>query len=345
VSADPPHLTEPRDPALEGLFRALTADGTAGELAGRQAALEMFRDSRRRDLDPRRRRLASSAGTAVAALVLTSGIAAAYAAALPAPVQHIAYRMLGSIGVPDTRGPAPSPGARSPGAPSSGPPRLAAPAPPGPSAPAAAACPCQRGGPGADAAGNLVLTAARAQIPAGGNAVLAGRLAPGGRPEAGVRIRLLEQAGGGTGWRDAGSAVTGRNGGLNLTVPHLTGNASFRLAGPGGAVSPPVAITVIPPVHLGLSAGMRPGVDVLTARAPFAQAGDVVILQELSGGVWHGAGERVLGQDHLALFTVLAPLSGQAEYRVVLPGTAVHGWSVSGWMRVAGLRPGRRAPP
>jgi len=337
VSADPPDLTEPREPALEGLFRALTADGTAGELAGRQAALEMFRDSRR----PRRGRLAFSMSTAAAVLVLTGGIAAAYAAALPAPVQHIADRMLGSIGVPDTRGPAPSPGAPSPGAPSSGPPRLAASIPPGSSVPAATACPCQGGGPGADAAGNLVLRAARARIPAGGNAVLAGRLAPGGRPEDGVRIRLSEQAGDGTGWREAGSAVTGRDGNVTLTVPHLTGNASFRLTAPGGAVSPPVAITVIPPVHLGLAAGRRAGVSVLTARAPFAQAGDVVILQELSGGGWHGVGERVLGQDHLAFFTVLAPLSGPAEYRVVLPGTAVHGWSVSGWVRVAELRSGR----
>ena len=342
MSADPPDLTEPRDAALEGLVRALTADGTADEMAGRQAALAMFRASRR----PRRHRFAVSMSTAAAALVLAGGIAAAYAAALPAPVQHIAYRMLGSIGVPDTQRPASSPGAPSSGAPSSGASHLAAPIPPRPRAPAATACPCRDGRPGA---GNLVLTAARAQILAGGNVVLAGRLASGGQPGAGVRIRLFEQAGHGPGWREAGSAVTDRDGDVTLTVPHLTSNASFRLAAPGGALSPPVAITVIPPVHLGLAAGGRAGVDLLTARAPFAQAGDVVVLQERSGGTWYRVGERVLGQDHRAFFTVLVPLSGPAEYRVVLPGTAVHGRSVSGWVRVAArlaqVRAARRAPP
>lgn len=100
MSADVPDLdlAEPADPALDGLVRALTADGTADELAGRPAALAMFRDSRRR---PRRLRLAVSMSTAAAAVVLAGGLAAAYAAALPAPVQHIASRMLGSIGVPD----------------------------------------------------------------------------------------------------------------------------------------------------------------------------------------------------------------------------------------------------
>jgi len=82
---------------------------------------------------------------------------------------------------------------------------------------------------------------------------------------------------------------------------------------------------------------------------PFAQAGDVVVLQERSGGTWYRIGERVLGQDHRAVFTVLVPLSGQAEYRVVLPGTTAHGRSVSGWVRVAArsaqVRAARRAPP
>ena len=338
MSTEPPELTEPRDPALRSLVRALTADGTAEETAGRQAALEMFRASRRR---PRRHRWAVSVSAAAAALVLAGGTAGAYAAALPAPVQHIAYRMLGSIGVPDTKQPAPSPGAPAPNAPKSGVPGLAASTPPRPSAHATTACPCPGGGPAAGTAGNLVLTAARARILAGGKVVLAGQLTSGGRPEAGVRIRLFERAGAGPGWRKTGTAVTGSGGAVTLTVRHLTSNASFRLAVPGGAVSPPVAITVIAPVHLALAAAGRAGLDLLTARAPFAQAGDVVVLQELSGGVWQRVGERVLGRGHRAFFTVLVPRSGQAEYRVVLPATAVHGPSVSGWVRVAELRAAR----
>jgi hypothetical protein len=102
VSTDRPDLTEPHDPALDGLFRALTADGTAGELAGRTAALEMFRDSRRRPrrLRPPRFRLAVSMGTAAATLVL-----ATFSVLIPAS-GHLDYRVI----MPRTRthGPAAS---------------------------------------------------------------------------------------------------------------------------------------------------------------------------------------------------------------------------------------------
>jgi hypothetical protein len=364
VSTDPPDLTEPHDPALDGLCRALTASGTAGEMAGRPAALEMFRTSRGRPprfrsqrfrpqrfrpqrLRPHRLRVAVSMGSAAAALVLSGGIAAAYAAALPAPVQHIAYRMLGSIGVPDTHPPAPS--ANVPGrAPSVA---------PTPSASATAGrCPCPAGTSGTDTAPALILVAARTQVPPGGPDVLTGRLAPGGRPEAGVRVRLFEHVAGRPGWRAAGSAVTDASGTVTLAVPHLAGNAWFRLAvnssgnstgnsagnsaGRGGAVSPPVLITVIPPVYLDLAPGPQPDVDVLTARAPSADTGDVVVLQERAGGVWYGVGQRVLGPDHRASFSVLVPSSGQVEYRVVMPRTTAHGSSVSAPVRIA-ARAGR----
>jgi hypothetical protein len=101
-------------------------------------------------------------------------------------------------------------------------------------------------------------------------------------------------------------------------------------------------------VHLGLAAGRRAGVDVLTAWAPFAQAGDVVVLQERSGGRWARVGERALGRDRTASFRVLVPLTGDVEYRVVMPRTAAHGRAVSGPVRIAAAatpRPGRRAPP
>jgi hypothetical protein len=327
VSADLPDLTEPHDPALEGLVRALTADGTASERAGRDAALAMFQASRR---PPRRRRFDMSVSTAAAAAVLAGGMGAAYAAVLPGPVQHIAYRMLGRIGVPDTHRPAPGgPGAAAtvPAAPS-----------PSLSPSATAGCPCQASHPGAGAVPGLVLMAAQAKIPAGAGDVLTGRLAPDGRPEAGVRVRLVEHAGNGPGWRAEGYAVTDSSGDVTLTVRRLTSNASFRLAAAGGAVSPPVLITVIPPVRLGQTPGRQPGMRLLTARAPFADTGDVVVLEELSGGVWYRVGERVLDQDHLASFSVLVPRSGDVEYRVVLRRTAVHGAAVSGPVRIRAAR-------
>jgi hypothetical protein len=342
VSADIPGLdpAEVADPALNGLVRALTADGTADELAGRQAALAMFRDSRRR---PRRLRFAVSMSTAAAAVVLAGGAAAAYAAALPGPVQHIAYRALGSIGVPDTHRSAPSspvPGA-GPSVPAT------------PSAPAIAACRCQTPGSkprtspgpgtGTAAAANLTLAATLAQIPANAGDVFSGQVTAGGRahprPEAGVRVQLSERVAPGAGWRAAGSAVTDGNGEVTLTVVHLTSDASFRLTGPRGAVSSPVFVTVIPHVSLVVVPALRPGLARLTVGAPFAQAGDVVVLQELSGGVWHRVGVRRLGQDHLAFFTVLRPLSGDVAYRVVIPRTATHGRSVSRTVSLA-PRPG-----
>ena len=338
MSTDLPGVTEPHDPALEGLFRALTADGTAGELAARQAALEMYRTSRRR---PRRLRLAFSMSTAAAAIVLVGGISAAYAAALPAPVQHIAYRMLGSIGVPDAHRAAPS----------SGTPRLAATIPPASSA---------RGSAPSRSPGSRVVGSRVAQMPvpdrqAGGRCRLepgpergaspypGGRkrrpvrpAGPGSRPEAGVRVRLYERAAGTSGWRVAASGVTDGRGDVTLTVPGLTSDAVFRLTGPRGAVSASVLVTVIPPVSLDLAPGLLPGRARLTVMAPLADPGDVVVLQELSGGVWHRVAAHVLGPHRRALFSVLIPAEGGAEYRVVLPRTIAHGRSVSSPVRVAG---------
>ena len=342
MSTDVPDLTEPADPALNGLIRALTADGTAAELAARPAALAMFRDSRRR---PRHRRFAVSMSTAAAAVVLAGGISAAYAAALPAPVQHIASRMLGSIGVPDTHRFMPSPGsssgpsglaATSPPASSargSAPPRSSAPAS---SAPASPRCPCPASQPGAGVASTLVLTAAQAQIPADGDAVLSGRLAAGSRPEAGVRVRLYERPAGTSDWWEAASGVTDGRGDVTLTVSGLISDAAFRLADPKGVVSAPVAITVIPQVFLDVTPGLLPGRDRLTVLAPFADPGDVVVLRERSGGVWHRVAAHVLGPNDRTFFSVLIPAAGNAEYRVVLPRTIAHGRSVSNPVQIPG---------
>ena len=111
----------PEEPGLEQLLAALTRGPTADELAGEQAALAMFRANihppvpaaaatailpvprptrRLRAPGLRRWRLAA-VGTTVA---LVGGFAAAaYAAVLPAPVQHAAYQAFGVFGVPDSR--------------------------------------------------------------------------------------------------------------------------------------------------------------------------------------------------------------------------------------------------
>ncbi len=324
MSPDLPGMPGPEDLALDHLFRALTADGSADELADRDAALTMFRDSRRRFR--RRHRFASSMSMAATVIVITGGMAAAaYATALPAPVQHVAHRLLDRIGVPDAHHPSASSSAHG----------IAAPTPSAASAPAIAACPCQAGQPGADAAPNLVLAASHAEIPANGDDVLSGRLAHGGQPEPGVRVQLFEHVDGRPGWRVAGSARTDRDGDVTLAVRHLTSNASFRLAAPDdGTRSTAVLITVIPPVYLHLAPGGRPGTDILTARAPFADSGDAVVLQARAGTVWYRIGEQVLNRDHTASFTVLIPLSGDSDFRVVVPRTTAHGSAVCGQVRI-----------
>ena len=328
MSAGPPDLPEPADPALDRLFRALLADGSADELASRQAAMAMFRTSRRQP----RRRFAFPMRSAAAAVVVAAGVAATYAAVLPAPVQHIAYRLLDGIGVPDAHHPSARPSAATipSTASNSAVSASAVPASPGPTG-TPAPNPAQNLVPAQD----LVLAPAYIQIPADGDDVLSGRLAPGGRAEPGVRVRLLEHAEGQPGWRSAGSAVTDRQGDVTFTVQHLTSNASFRLTGPKGATSLPVLVSVIPSVSLHLTAGKRPGTDLLTAVAPFGDTGDAVVLEEWSGGIWQSVGEHWLDRDHQASFAVRIPASGRLEYRVLLPQTDSHGSSVSGQVRVA----------
>jgi hypothetical protein len=331
VSTDPPDLPGPADHSLDGLIRALTADGSAHELADRQAALAMFRDSRRRP----RRRFSFPMSTAAAAVVVAAGLVSAYAALLPAPVQHIAYRMLDGIGVPDAHHPSARPSAASIPSTASNSAVSASPVPAssGPTG-TPAPNPAQNPVPAQD----LVLAPAYARIPADADDVLSGRLALGGRAEPGVRVRLLEHVDGVPGWRYAGRAVTDRRGDVTFTVQHLTSNTSFRLTGPKGATSLPVVVTVIPPVSLHLTAGQKSGTDLLTAVIPFADPGDPVVLQELSGRVWRSVGEHLLDRGDQASFTVRIPKSGGLEYRVVLPQTSHHGRSRSGQVRVAAAR-------
>jgi hypothetical protein len=323
VSADDPW---PREPGLDHLVRALTADPTAAELAGQDAALRMFRASHRRRRH--RARFAYRIGVAAAAVTVAAGIAAgAYVALLPAPVQHAAGDLVDRI-VADVHHhhhhhhhhAAPSPSAH--------------PATPPPSHP---------GEPAVAPAPGLVLTAARPQIVAGTDDVLFGLLRESGQAAPGVPVQLFERLGGQLDWRLVGRTVTGPGGDATLAVRNLTMNASFRLAGPSGSMSQPVLVTVVPLVTIDLASGRQPQTGVVTASALFAEPGDVVVLQRLSGGIWRSISERPLDQDHLAAFTVPVPSSGHRVYQVVLPGTAAHASSVSGQVRVPMAQPGAGA--
>jgi hypothetical protein len=326
-----------REPGLDHLIKALTADGYPRELAGRDTALAAFRTASRQ---PRRRArlslplswsppLTTSARLSAVAAALVAAIsgftAAAYAQALPAPVQHIAYSVLAPIGVPNSPS-SPSP-ARSGNHPGS------APGSPGRhvhgAASPSASCPCPAPTSSRAIAGSaLVLSVARAQVPAGGAETFSGKLTYHGHPEPGVQVRLLEQAATAPGWRLVATGVTGRHGRVRLGVPHLTRNAAFLLAVPDGASSARMTVTVIPRVLLWLVPGQV--TDRLVSSARFGDPGDVVILQELSGGAWHSVATQTLGAGHRAAFEVPASASPGPYYRAVLQATGTHGPGLSG---------------
>jgi hypothetical protein len=328
-----------REPGLDHLIRALTADGYPHELAGRDAALAAFRAA----YSQQRRQprfspwLSGSRRLSTVAAALAAGVAgvtaAAYAQALPAPVQHIAYSVLSPFGVPDSQ-PSASP-ARSGTAPGSAP--GSAPAGGHTAASPSASCPCPTGASSQAAAGSvLVINVGRAQLPAGGSDAIAGELTSHGHPESGVRVRLLKQPAGSPGWQLVASGVTGGRGKVRFGVVRLTQNAAFRLTTSGGAASAPVSVTVIPRVTLWLVPGVA--TDRFVASARFGDSGDTVVLQESSSGTWQDIATETLGALHRATF-VVPPGAVGTSYRAVLRATGAHGRGVSGPVRQTRVHP------
>jgi hypothetical protein len=333
----------PADPGLDHLIRALTADGFPHELAGRDVALAAFRAASRephrrsRFALPRELRMPTRLTTVAATLVagIAGVTAAAYAQALPAPVQHIAYSVLAPFGVPNSQSSAsPTPAGTKPGsapgsASATGGPSAASPSPsPSHPSPAPSVSPAKAGS-------ALVLTVGRVQLPAGGTDVISGKVTYHGKPEAGVRVRLLEQAAGAAGWQRAGSAVTGPRGRVQFGAVRITKNTAFRLAVSGSAGSSQVSVTAIPRVRLWLVPGLA--TDRLVAVARFGAPGDTVVLQRLSGGTWQAIATQTLGAAHRTVFAVSIIAAG-ADYRAVLQATSTHGAGMSGLVRQARVR-------
>jgi hypothetical protein len=309
-------------PELDPLVKALTADGTADELAGEQAAVAMF--SAQRATRPRHWFVPSVGMGAAAAVVVAALAGGAYAAVLPASIQHIAHRVLARIGVPDTR-PLGSPSAPSPLTERSSAVTRSA----GPVASSAAARPSALPGP-VRPGPPVLLGALRTQITAGSAATLDGRLAPGGIPRAGVLLELFELTG--SRWQLAGTSRTGLDGTVTFTVRHVTRNTRFRLAEPGSArrpqvLSAPVLVTVLPRLTVTVSGSSLPGAATVTVSARSAQPGNVVVLQILAGGAWRDITEQQLGGTRQARFTVAVD-EGQ-YYRVVLLATNAHAGAIS----------------
>jgi hypothetical protein len=360
------------EPGLDALFGLLTSEPTPDELSGANAALAMFRASRpptanvpgapapeprapgprapgahassphapglrasrsrasRWNAKPARRLAAAVTLAAAAGLAV-----AAYTEALPAPLQHAAYRVLGFAGIPDARhGAASATGAprpirgrhahRAPG--SAGAPQPSGPvsALPGASAPATSPSAGQTG---------LSVTAANGRIKAGGSDTFTGRLSVPGQAVAGVTLGLEERAAGQRGWRPAGSATTDAAGDATVTASDLTRNALFRFAGPHAELSQPVLVIVVPPVSASLVTGPGGRGETVTASSPLASPGDVVVLQAQSGTRWRSVSVQRLDGSEQAAFMVRGPGMAQ-NYRVMLLATADHGGSVSNTVTV-----------
>ena len=317
------------EPGLRRLITTLTSGPTPGELAGQQAALMMFKSARRAPALARwRTRLGGRLAAAAAALALVGGFTAAgYASVLPAPLQHVAHRILGFAGVPDFRRPAAPIHSHSATAPA----RDGAARTPGsharsvsPSAP-----PSSPSSPGAPTTARLTATAAHLQIAAGGSVVITALLTDRGQARLDAQVSLMELPAGQSTWQLAAHAVTGAGGQAVLTVRGVATNASFRVTGPGATASALINIVVTPPLSVRIILGQHRKSDVLTVGCQFSQPGDVVELQTSAAGQWLTVRTRRLGKTGHVAFTLSAHRT-RASYRVVLLATAAHGQSVSG---------------
>lgn len=247
-------MSTPRKPDLEQLVSALTADARPAELTGRDAALAAFREARRRGAagqSPSRHRgvpfrrmpagLSTRLAAAGGALLVAAGMAAAYTQALPDPVQRLAHNVFAPLGVP---GGQPSSGTILGGDVSTG----VTTASSGGTA-NQGACPCP-GGPGLAPSPRpgtdylITVGVSRARVPPGGVAVFTGMVADHGAGAARVRVRLLARLAGSARFELAAVGVTGPRGGFRLSSPPLTATTVFRVAGPDGAHSVPVTVTV-----------------------------------------------------------------------------------------------------
>ena len=255
-------MSTPGKPDLDRLITALTADGRPDELAGRDAALAAFRAAgqhaaadqaagRRRRVPFRRPPAALPgrlAALAAAGITAVAGLtAAAYAQALPGPMQQAAHTVFAPLGVPESQQQPGHPAAETI-ATSGGKSRRAG--------DASSRTPSPR--PGDDYL--LTLTASRVRVPAGAVVELGGQVTGRGRAAAGVPVRLFERLAGSATWKPVRTGVTGPRGGFRLLSPPLTTTAVFRVvAGPGNAHSAAVRVTVVRAKVTAHPAGDAPG--------------------------------------------------------------------------------------
>jgi len=280
---------------------------------------------------------------AAAVIVLAVALAsAAYTAVLPQPVQLLAHRVLGVIGVPSPhqsgnsassspghhRGvrlqPGKSAGIANPGqsapAGTSSPAahKSARPTPPPSHSPSAATGPAK-----------LSASASSAEVTAGSQVVIDGQFTRSGTGVQGVTIQLIERFVGHPLWHLVGTAQTTAGGNVAVTVPAVTANAVFRLRDVGVAHSANVLVIVQPPVTATLTPGALKLRDVLMVSTLYAHRGNLVQLEALESGIWTYLRQRRLTAAGKTTFVLSGKRLANLEVRVVLLATARHGSSIS----------------
>jgi hypothetical protein len=380
MNSDVPGGGNPVDPGVDQLFRILTGDPTQRELAGEQNALAMFRANISRPAGPApyRQSPADPSPTqpfpaspppaepsrslrnpfrgparwgirlAAAGIIAIGGgmTAAAYAAVLPAPVQHLAHQVLGFAGVPDVHHQRHT-GASASGQHSSTPARNSGTSPSGtghqsPAPGKTGPSPHKSGSPSPSpsssaATGPAVLSASAVSpdIAAGAQPVIDGRLTRSGTGVAGVTVTLIERPLGQPFWHIAGTGQTTSDGNVVITAPSLITNAAFRLRTAGGAHSASALVTVTPVVQITLTPGASGLRELVTVSTQYAHRGNVVWLEVQSAdGSWVSLRKKRLNADGEAWFIVSRKVQANKVIQVMLVATLRHGAATSNQVTV-----------
>jgi len=260
--------------------------------------------------------------------------AAAYASALPAPVQDLAHKVLGIVGVPASHhhlgtagthghhgsGPAGLSGS-SPGR--HGHPSQTAKASPSPHAHASPTA--SLSSPKATGPAVLAASASSTDIAAGTVPVIDGQLTRSGTGVKGVTVTLVERLAGHPFWHVAGTGQTTSGGNVAIAAKPLAENAAFRLRIPGGVHSASVLITVRPQVTVVLteSSALR---DLLAVTTQFANRGNVVWLQvQSASGSWINVRSKRLTAAGTTWFSLSRQRFKDKTVDVMLVATVRHG--------------------
>jgi len=376
MNSDLPGELGPLDPGLDQLMQTLTSAPSTGELAGEQTVLAIFRANAgtahangrgtvpfdgtapmhatmpirtggngngppvapsRLFKGPSRWGLRIAAAATVLAVGGTA--AAAYAAILPNPIQHLAYKAFGFAGVPDAQQnhPGLSPSVTShagsrPGHRKSAPTNTPA---PGTSSGLHHSPSPRQSSPAAAGHEQLSASATGTEITAGTSVTIDGHLTRSGSSVAGTSVKLLERVANRHFWRIAGVQQTNSSGNVAVTVSLLKTNAAFVFVAPGGVRSPVVTVLVSPPITATLTPGPGGLKDLLSVSTHYARPGNVVVLQvQAASGAWVKIKARLLNAHGNTTFVIRARVLKNKELRAVLKATRRHASSVSNTVSV-----------